>query len=86
MKHSIGIFLAIMVLLLPSLALGQEGMPTPSQKTKEAVDKFKNFPAGARKDISTLKESARSKLKSLGGPRSAAVKEDPLAMPQSKSE
>lgn len=39
-------------------------------------------PAGTKKDISTLKETARSKLRSLGGERSAEVGEDPLAMPE----
>lgn len=57
-------------------------MEMPSQKTREAIEKFKEVPASAKKDISTLKESARSKLKSLGGSRSAEVAEDPLDMPE----
>lgn len=41
-------------------------------------------PASTRKNISALKETAKTKLKSLGGSRSAQVAEDPLSMPLPK--
>jgi len=71
--------------LFPSKGWTQEGMETPSQKTREAITKFRKVPASFGSDIRALKETAKTKLKTLGGRRSAQVAEDdPLAMPLPK--
>ena len=72
--------------MLPSKGWSQEGMETPSQKTRAAITKFREVPASFGSDIRALKETAKTKLKSLGGRRSAQVAEDPLAMPLRKPE
>jgi len=70
--------------LLTPKGWSQEGMETPSQKTREAITKFREVPASVGRDIRALKETAKTKLKSLGGRRSAQVAEDNLAMPLPK--
>jgi type IV pilus assembly protein PilP len=72
MKELITAVLIVGTFLLPPKGWGQEGMKTPSQKNK--------------KDISALKETAKTKLKSLGSSRSAQVAEDSLAIPLPKSQ
>jgi Tfp pilus assembly protein PilP len=48
----------------------QEDVQTPSQKTKDAVDKFNAAPAAIGKALQGLKEAARAKLQqTLGGKR-----------------
>lgn len=48
--------------------LAQESAPTPSEKTKEAVEKFNNAPASIGKTLQGLRDAAKDKLRqSLGG-------------------
>ncbi len=70
--------------LLPPKGWSQEGMKTPSQKTREAITKFREVPASVGRNIRALKETAKTKLKTLGSRRSAQVAKDPLAMPLPK--
>ena len=69
MKELITAVLIVGAFLLPPKGWSQEGKVS----------------ASARKDISALKETAKTKLKSLGGSRSTQVAEDPLAIPLAKS-
>ncbi len=72
--------------LFPPKGWSQEGMETPSQKTREAITKFRELPASVGRNIRALKETAKTKLKTLGVRRSAQVAEDHLAMPLPKPE
>jgi Tfp pilus assembly protein PilP len=48
--------------------LTQESVRTPSEKTKEAVEKFNNAPASIGKTLQGLRDAAKDKLRqSLGG-------------------
>ena len=48
--------------------LAQESVRTPSEKTKEAVEKFNNAPASIGKTLQGLRDAAKDKLRqSLGG-------------------
>jgi Tfp pilus assembly protein PilP len=50
------------------LGFAQDSAPTPSEKTKEAVEKFNNAPASIGKTLQGLREAAKDKLRqSLGG-------------------
>ena len=71
MSKLITAILLLSTFLLPPKGWSQEGMETPSS---------------AGRDISALKETAKTKLKTLGGRRSVQVAEDPLAMPLRKPE
>ena len=58
-------------------ALAQESVPTPSDKTKEALQKFKNAPAALSETLQGLGEAAKDKLgQTLGGNSKAAAKAD----------
>ena len=84
MSKLITAVLLLATFLLPPKGWSQEGMEPPSQKTREAITKFREVPASVGRDIRALKETAKTKLKSLGGRRSAQVAEDNLAMPLRK--
>jgi type IV pilus assembly protein PilP len=67
----------------------QEDFQTPSQKTKEAVDKFGGAPAAIGKALQGLKDAAKAKLQqTLGGKRAvdANAESSDLNLPQKKSE
>jgi Tfp pilus assembly protein PilP len=49
-------------LTLMGSVCAQENLPTPSQKTKDAVDKFSDAPAAIAKGLQGLTDAARAKL------------------------
>ena len=56
--------------------LAQESVPTPSDKTKEAVEKFNNAPASIGKTLQGLRDAAKDKLRqSLGKTKTEAKAE-----------
>lgn len=73
-------------LLVFSLALGvsdissaQEPLRAPSEKTKDAVDKFNNAPAAIGKSLQGLRDAAKERLQqSLGGKSKAETKAEPV--------
>ena len=73
-------------LLIFSLALGasgissaQEPLRTPSEKTKDAVDKFNNAPAAIGKSLQGLRDAAKDRLQqSLGSKSKAETKAEPV--------
>lgn len=73
-------------LLIFSLALGasgissaQEPLRTPSEKSKDAVDKFNNAPAAIGKSLQGLRDAAKERLQqSLGGKSKAETKAEPV--------
>ena len=58
-------------------AVAQDSTATPSDKTKEAVDKFINAPASIGKSVQELREAAEDKLRQVLGGK-------PKAAPQAK--
>jgi len=73
-------------LLIFSLALGasgissaQEPLRTPSEITKDAVDKFNNAPAAIGKSLQGLRDAAKDRLQqSLGSKSKAETKAEPV--------
>lgn len=56
-------------------ALAQESVQTPSDKTREAVEKFNNAPASIGKTLQGLSDAAKDKLRqTLGGKTKAEAK------------
>ena len=78
-----GILFVTTFLFLPK-GWSQEEMETPSQKTREAITRFKEIPARTKRDVRALKETAKTKLRTLGARKTAQVAEDPLTMPSPK--
>jgi len=76
--------LFIAVLVFATAGFSEDEKSLPSQKTKEAVDRFNDAPAAVGKKIEALKETIRDRL-TKGTARPAAPAEDPLALPK-KSE
>ena len=55
--------------------LAQESVRTPSEKTKEAVEKFNSAPASVGKTLQGLRDAAKDKLRqTLGGKTKAEAK------------
>lgn len=72
---------------LPHDGGAQEEKETPSQKTKEAVEKFKKAPAAVGESLEALKEAAKAKLQAALAPKAAEKKEgDALTLPKTKAE
>lgn len=73
-------------LLVFSLALGasalssaQEPLQTPSEKTKDAVDKFNNAPASIGKSLQGLRDAAKERLQqSIGRKAKTEAKAEPV--------
>jgi Tfp pilus assembly protein PilP len=76
--------LFIAVLVFATAGFSEDEKSLPSQKTKEAVDRFNDAPAAVGKKIEALKETIRDRL-TKGTAQPAAPAEDPLALPK-KSE
>lgn len=53
----------------------QEEKETPSQKTREAVEKFKKAPAAVGERLEELKEAGKAKLQATLAPKAQAKKE-----------
>lgn len=87
MKQLFTAFLFFITLLSPFTGWVQEEKGTPSQKTKEAVEKLKKAQAAAAKGLESLKEAGRAKL--LGPSETekpTKVEQDSLTLPTKKSE
>jgi Tfp pilus assembly protein PilP len=89
MRSQIGWTLLVFWLLplVLSAAVGrtQEEIETPSQKTKEAVERLKKAPEAVGKSLEALKEAGAAKLQEmLGGKEPAKTDSDPLALPERK--
>jgi Tfp pilus assembly protein PilP len=73
-------------LLVFSLALGasgfssaQEPLQTPSEKTKDAVDKFNNAPSAIGKSLQGLRDAAKERLQqSIGRKAKSEAKAEPV--------
>ena len=82
------ILLALWPVSLVSFATvgrAQEHIETPSQKTKEAVERLKKAPEAVGKRLEALKEAGAAKLQEmLGGKEPAKTDSDPLALPETK--
>jgi type IV pilus assembly protein PilP len=80
-------FLFAVILWSPSRGWVQEEKGTPSQKTREAVEKLKKAQAAATKGLETLKEAGRAKL--LGPSETkkpTKVEQDSMTLPTKKPE
>lgn len=65
----------------------QEEKETPSQKTREAVEKFKKAPAAVGERLEALKEAGKAKLQATLAPKAQAKKEgEASALPPKVSE
>lgn len=75
---------SLLVLATFSLGTGrllwaQDTQPTPSQKTKDAVDKFNSAPATIGKSLQGFRDAAKDKLQQvLGGKGRADAKPEPV--------
>ncbi|HXG50140.1 MAG TPA: pilus assembly protein PilP [candidate division Zixibacteria bacterium] len=78
MKLRIVLLAALALAARPGGTSGQEKIETPSQKTREAIEKFSKTPATIGKSLETLTEAARAKLKEmLGDQRAEKAKPQP---------
>ncbi|MBI2361262.1 MAG: pilus assembly protein PilP [Deltaproteobacteria bacterium] len=65
---------AVWFLGRPPLAAAQDEKDTPSQKTKEAVEKFKKAPATVGESLEALQKAAKAKLEGTLAPKKAEAK------------
>ena len=87
MKKSLFIYVLLGLLLFPAWGGTQEEKESPSQKTKEAIEKFKKAPATVGQALDTLKEAAKAKLQeALGGKQAAKVETGSTTLPAKKPE
>ena len=87
MRKGLLAFTLLSIFLLPSVGRAQEEKATPSQKTKEAIEKFKKAPATVGQTLDTLKEAAKAKLQeALGGKQAAKVETGSTTLPAKKPE
>ncbi|OGQ50983.1 MAG: hypothetical protein A2W66_04180 [Deltaproteobacteria bacterium RIFCSPLOWO2_02_56_12] len=87
MKKSLFIYVLLGLLLFPAWGGTQEEKESPSQKTKEAIEKFKKAPATAGQTLDALKEAAKAKLQeALGGKQAAKVETGSTTLPAKKPE
>ena len=87
MRKGLLAFTLLSIFLLPSVGGAQEEKATPSQKTKEAIEKFKKAPATVGQTLDTLKEAAKAKLQeALGGKQAAKVETGSTTLPAKKPE
>jgi type IV pilus assembly protein PilP len=76
----------VLVILLPWLnGWSQEEGPGPSQKTKEAIEKFKSAPSRALSGLAELKTTAESSLEAALGTAKASKKENESLTPPARS-
>jgi type IV pilus assembly protein PilP len=87
MKKGLLVFALLSVLLVPAKGAAQDEKATPSQKTKEAIEKFKKAPATAGQTVDALKEAAKAKLQeALGGKQAAKAETASTTLPTKKAE
>lgn len=87
MKKGFLVFALLSVFLVPAQGGAQDEKDTPSQKTKEAIEKFKKAPAAAGQSLEALKEAGKTKLQeTLGGKSATKAETGPLPLPEKKAE
>lgn len=87
MKKSLFIYVLLGLLLFPAWGGAQEEKESPSQKTKEAIEKFKKAPATVGQGLEALKEAAKAKLQeALGGKQAAKAETGSTTLPAKKPE
>jgi type IV pilus assembly protein PilP len=75
------------ILLIPDKNWSQGGREAPSQKTKEAVEKFHQAPGSIGKKLEMLKNTAKAKLgAALGSKKPGRVKTDAFTIPTPRSD
>lgn len=75
------------ILLIPDKNWSQGGREAPSQKTKEAVEKFHKAPGSIGKKLEVLKNTAKAKLgAALGSKKPGRVSTDAFTIPTPRSE
>ena len=72
MKKSLFIYVLLGLLLFLGRGGAQEEKESPSQKTKEAIEKFKKAPATVGQGLEALKEAGKAKLQETLGGKEAA--------------
>jgi len=87
MRKTSLIFILLNTLLLAPHGWPQEEKGTPSQKTKEAIEKFKKAPAAAGESLEALKEAGKAKLQeTLAGKEPAKAEAGISSLPAKKPE
>ncbi len=87
MKKSLFIYVLLGLLLFPAWGGTQEEKELPSQKTKEAIEKFKKAPAVAGESLEALKEAGKAKLQeTLAGKEPAKAEAGISSLPAKKPE
>jgi len=75
------------LLLCPQGSAQEEKESTPSQKTKEAIEKFKKAPGAVAKGLETLKDAGRAKVQEvLGGKAPTKAEKAASVVPTKKTE
>lgn len=70
---------------LTAVGIAQDDNETPSQKTVEAIEKFKKAPETVGKSLEALKEAGEAKLQELlGGKKPAQTAPESLGLPEKK--
>ena len=70
------------ILLIPDKNWSQAGREAPSQKTKEAVEKFRKAPGSIGKKLEVLKNTAKAKLgAALGSKKPSEARSDAFTIP-----
>ena len=87
MKKSLFIYVLLGLLLFLGRGGAQEEKESPSQKTKEAIEKFKKAPATVGQGLEALKEAGKSKLQeTLAGKEPAKAEAGISSLPAKKPE
>jgi len=87
MKKSLFIYVLLGLLLFLGRGGAQEEKESPSQKTKEAIEKFKKAPATVGQGLEALKETAKAKLQeTLAGKEPAKAEAGISSLPAKKPE
>ena len=75
------------ILLIPDKNWSQGGREAPSQKTKEAVEKFRKAPGSIGKKLAVLKNTAKAKLgAALGSKKPSKARSDAFTLPTPRPE
>jgi len=87
MKKSLFIYVLLGLLLFLGRGGAQEEKESPSQKTKEAIEKFKKAPATVGQGLEALKEAGKAKLQeTLAGKEPAKAEAGISSLPAKKPE
>lgn len=72
MRKGLLVYALLSLLLFLPKGGAQEEKETPSQKTKEAIEKFKKAPSAVGQSVEALKEAGKAKLQEAMGGKEAA--------------